>query len=265
MTSFVDTFNRGTMHSPAAIKEYTTSQSLTPAEQASLDRVRAEARGQPILDIGIGAGRTIGPLRQVSENYLGIDYSEAMLETARPRYPGVRLEYADARDMQQVADNSIFLVMFSCNGIGMVGHEDRLAIMREVFRVLRPGGVFLFSNHNQNSPVHAPGFRFPELKWSWNPARLGIRAWRFARDTVLGLPNYLRLSKLDVRGPEYSIINDSCHNYSTMLYYITLRNQRRQLEQIGFAPGAEAYDMNGKLITDDTAHVSIAFVARKPG
>ena len=62
--------------------------------------------------------------------------------------------------------------MFSCNGIGMVAHQDRLSIMREVHRLLKPGGVFLFSTHNQNCPDHSAGFRLPEFEFTRNPKLL---------------------------------------------------------------------------------------------
>jgi SAM-dependent methyltransferase len=265
MANVVDSINLRTMDSAAAVAAYSGSQSLTRAEQASLDRVRQEARDKPILDLGVGAGRTINALREVSRDYLAIDNSEAMLAAARRRYPDVRLEHADARDLGLLRDGTIFLAMFSCNGIGMVGHEDRLRIMRAVFRVLQPGGVFLFSTHNQDCPDHTAGFRFPEFEPSANPARLLVRAMRFARDTVVSIANRRRFRRHDVRTPEYSVINDYCHNYGTMLYYITLENQRRQLEHVGFAPNAEAYDREGNLITGGSRESSIAFVARKPG
>ena len=264
MANIVDDINLRTMGKATVVQDYSRSQTLTTAEQATLDRVREEASNQPILDLGVGAGRTIQPLREVSKDYLGVDNSHAMLAASRRRHPGVRLEHADARDLRLVTDRSIFLVMFSCNGIGMVTHADRLAIMREVFRVLRPGGVFLFSTHNQNCPDHVAGFRFPEFKLSGNPARLLLRTVRFVRDSHIRAINRLRFSKHDVRTPEYSVINDECHNYGTMLYYITLQNQRRQLQQLGFASDAEAYGSNGKVIADDSRESSIAFVARKP-
>ena len=262
----IDDVNIRAMRSSAAVKQYAWQDVLTPPERASLDKVAEHARGKPILDIGVGGGRTVSALREVSEDYCGIDYSPEMLAVCTKRFPGVRFMQADARCLTAIQDSSIFLVMFSCNGIGMVSHVDRLQILREVYRILTPDGVFLFSTHNQNCPDHTAGFQFPEFKFSLNSARLAVRTARFARDTAIRIRNRQRLGGLNKRCAEYSIINDVCHDYSVMLYYISLANQRRQLEAIGFQANAEAYDRNGQLITTDGANhteSSIAFVARK--
>lgn len=264
MSAMIDAVNLRTMNSKEAVAQYAYDESLTPAEQAILDRVVADARGKPILDIGVGGGRTVKPLLEVSTDYLGIDYSQGMLEIARRRYPSVRLEHADARDLYQIPDGSTYLVMFSMNGISMVGHEDRLLILKEIFRVLQPGGVFLFSTYNQASKPHDAGFRFPGFQPSKNPARLLVRSARFAHATALRLINRRRFKRHEVRTKAYSVINDRCHDYATMLYYIGLEAQRRQLEEAGFAKNAEAYDLKGQLIEATTIHDSMAFIARKP-
>lgn len=263
MTNLIDSINLRTMRSASAVRCYTFSDELSPAERAALDAVADRARGRPILDIGVGAGRTVKHLLEVSSDYLGVDYSQEMLGVCQAKYPGVRFAHADARRLTDLPDNSIHLAMFSCNGIGMVSHEDRLQILREVHRVLEPGGVFLFSTHNQNCPDHDKGFQFPQFVPSKNPVLLGIRGARFCWNTAASVANRWRLARHDVRTPAYSIINDYCHNYGVMLYYITLANQRAQLVAGGFQPDAQAFDLNGELITDESRLSSIMLIARK--
>jgi SAM-dependent methyltransferase len=263
MDETIDSINMRTMRSRSTVSRYLRSEGLTPAEQAALARVEDEARGKPILDIGFGGGRTVQPLLDISTDYLGIDYSREMVAACRQRFPGVRLEHADARDLSLLDDASIFLAVFSCNGIGMVGHADRLAILAEVHRVLRPDGVFVFSTHNQDCPDHEAGFRLPPFERALNPARLLVRSARFVAHAFCCIHNHLRLRRHDVRTPAYSMINDACHHYGTMLYYISLANQRGQLERIGFRSGAEAFDLAGKTIGDESTDSSITLVARK--
>jgi len=263
VTESIDSVNLRTMTDAAVVAHYARPWGLSPAEEACFARVAQEARGKPVLDIGVGGGRTVAALREISTDYLGIDYSAEMVAACRARFPGVRFEHADARDMAQVAGGSIFLAVFSCNGIGMVSHEDRLRILREVHRVLQPGGLFVFSTHNRNSPEYRRGFRFPELQWSPNPLRMLVRSARFARDTLRRLRNRRRLRALEIHADDYAVINDVSHDYGTMLYYVSLAQQRRQLADAGFAPDAEAFDLDGGRIEDDTHHDSIALIARK--
>ncbi|MEP7042054.1 MAG: class I SAM-dependent methyltransferase [Dokdonella sp.] len=263
MENVIDLINLRTMRSQAVVSTYVRSQGLSPPEVAALERIADEAHDRPILDIGVGGGRTVQPLLAISADYLGIDYSEQMIVASRTRFPGVRFEHADARDLSNMADGSIFLAVFSCNGLGMVHHSDRLRILREVYRVLQPGGAFLFSTHNQNCRDHVAGFRFPDFEPSHNPARILVRTARFIGQTLIRSCNRLRFSKYDVRTPEYSMINDVCHHYGTMLYYIALDNQRRQLESAGFRQDAEGFDLAGRDIRDDTTDSSITLLARK--
>lgn len=264
MVESVDSINMRTMTDASVVAHYARPWGLSPAELTCFTRIADEARGRPILDIGVGGGRTVEALRAISDDYTGIDYSPDMVAACRRRFPGVSFEHADARALTQLADGSVFLAVFSCNGIGMVSHEDRLLILREVQRVLQPGGVFVFSTHNRNSPEYRRGFRFPALQWSAHPLRLLVRSARFARDTMTRLRNRRRFRPLEVHAEHYAVINDVCHDYGTMLYYVTLEQQRRQLVEAGFAAEVEAYDLDGARIHDDTRHDSIALIARKP-
>lgn len=264
MSKSIDGINMRTMSDASVVDHYSRSSELSLAEQATFGRVAALARGKPILDIGVGGGRTVEALLDISEDYLGIDNSQAMVDTCRKRYPGIRFELADARALADVADGSIFLVVFSCNGIGMVSHADRLRILVEVNRVLQPGGIFVFSNHNRNSPEFHRGFRFPSFTWSFHPLRMVVRSLRFARETALRLRNRRRFRPHEVHGEEYSIINDICHHYGTMLYYVTMEKQRQQLADAGFEHDAEAFDLEGRPVHAGTSDDSIAYIARKP-
>jgi SAM-dependent methyltransferase len=216
-----------------------------------------------VLDIGVGAGRTVKALLEVSPDYLGIDYSQEMIAACRNRFPTIRFEHADARRLTRVANASISLAVFSCNGISMVGHEDRLSIMCEVHRVLKPGGVFLFTTYNRNSPEARAGFRFPDFQLSMNPARLAVRIARLVKDTTISFYQRRQHIRHEVHTSRYAVLNDLCHNYGVMLYYITLAHQRRQLEEAGFEANALAFDRTGRRISDDTTLDSMALVARK--
>lgn len=258
-TSIIDAINRQTMQ--AAVEEYASTSHLSAPERAAIDSVAHEARGKRILDIGVGGGRTTPALLEISRDYIGVDYVQAMVDRCHMRFPGVRFENADARSMPQFADRSFDLIVFACNGIGMVDHEGRLAILREVRRLLTHGGVFIFSTYNRDSAEHDRRFEFPDLQYSGNPARLAVRSVRFVGHLAQRILNRLRYKRLEVRHLDYSIINDRCHDYQTMLYYISLETQRRQLQMLGLNAEPMIYDLAGRRV-EKTRDDSMTFVVR---
>ena len=264
MRDVIDPVNLSTMHTKSAVDDYYQADYISKAEVACLDRVAQEIHGKNILESGVGGGRTVKPLMKISKNYVGIDNSKEMLSAAKKRHPGVDLRHCDARNMVGIPDESIHLAMFSCNGIGMVSHEDRLRIFKEVYRVLVRGGVFLFSNHNQNSPEHDQGFQFPRFNKTKHPVRFVVHTVDYLDQLFRRVYNRYHLRRLELRMPDYSIINDVSHNYGVMLYHIALKNQLRQLSELGFDDNVEAFDHSGSLIRNDTMDHSIAYIARKP-
>jgi SAM-dependent methyltransferase len=259
-----DSVNRRIMADRRIVAGYARSTGLSAPEVAALARIAPEAKNRPILDVGVGAGRTVAALREVSEDYLGVDYTLAMVDACRRAHAGVRFEHADARDLSHIPDRTFFLAVFSCNGLGMVGHGDRLRILREIRRVLLPGGAFLFSTHNRASPDATAGFQLPELEPALNPLRLAIRAGRFLRRAVVRTYNRRHMRKLVEHGDGYSIINDVCHDYGTMLYYVDLPAQRRQLREAGFSEEIEAWDLAGRRTDETSKDGSITLLVRTP-
>lgn len=259
-----DSVNRRIMAHRRIVAGYARQAGLSAPEVAALARIAPEARDRPILDVGVGGGRTVAALREVSNDYLGIDYSPVMVEACRRLHEGVRFEHADARDLSHIHDATFFLAVFSCNGLGMVGHGDRLRILRELRRVLTPGGGFLFSTHNRASGDATAGFQLPELEPALNPVRLAVRAGRFVRRVMVRAYNRRRMSKLVEHGDGYSIINDVSHDYGTMLYYVDLRAQRRQLRDAGFSDEVYAWDLAGRPTDETSRDGSITLLVRTP-
>jgi SAM-dependent methyltransferase len=256
----IDTINRSMMMRRDAIDQYVAASELSPPEAIALQALTGEARDQPILDLGVGGGRTVGPLRAISSDYVGIDYSPRMVAAAKLRHPDARIEQADACDLSAYPADHFQLVVFSCNGIGMVGHADRLRILASVRRVLRPGGAFVFSNHNPHP--NTDRFALPALQLAVNPIRSLVRTARFARSAAVRVANRLRNRRHEVRTAEYAIVNSVCHDYGVMLYVIDHAHQEQQLASAGFALEA-SYDLEGRPATTATRDDSILYIARK--
>ena len=264
--SFIDDLNMQTMQD--SVFYYSGASTLTKPELAALDSL-VDVNGKPVLDIGIGGGRTVEALRNISNDYVGIDYVAEMVEECKRKFPGVRFEQCDARKLS-FADNTFQVVLFSMNGISMVDHEGRLEILKEVFRVLRPGGYFLFSTYNRDFPGYQDLFRMSdfirmsEFSFSLNPLKFYHANKYPIYNLLVSLRNRFRFRKMEVHASEYSIVNDRCHNYATMLYYITRSNQFKQLKSVGFGENILTFDANGDVFTEATPFDSIFYLARKP-
>nr|WP_275974250.1 class I SAM-dependent methyltransferase [Argonema galeatum] len=108
-----------------------------------------------VLDLCCGSGQATQFLVQYSQNVTGLDASPLSLKRARLNVPSAQYTEAFAEDMP-FADNSFDLVHTS-----VAMHEmqaDRLRqILKEVYRVLKPGGVFaLVDFHAPTNPLFWP-------------------------------------------------------------------------------------------------------------
>ena len=61
-----------------------------PGEVVALLLAADRARGRPVLDLGVGGGRTTALLRLVSSEYMGIDYTPELVDLCRDAAPGRR-------------------------------------------------------------------------------------------------------------------------------------------------------------------------------
>lgn len=263
-----DSLNRATWARPDTLDEFVGSEGWCDAgERVTLGRVASEVRGMPILDIGIGAGRTTALLRLLSDEYVGVDYTPEMVEVARKKYPGLSISYADARDLSQFADGAFALVFFSFNGIDAVDQVARRTILRELHRVLRPGGILLFSTHNANGPLCG------EKPWQLGPrdssSRFGVLRDLAERVAVFprALSSYLRVKRLSADGDGFCLRPAAAHRFGIVIYYTTLERQLRDLAEAGFDERVETYDKSrGEAMHagDDTTAVQwFYFLARR--
>jgi SAM-dependent methyltransferase len=259
----IDVVNQRTMRASVFEYESIVHEGLNSQEKAAFDSVGDLARRARILDIGVGAGRTVSPLRNLGQSYLGVDYVQEMVDHCRARFPEQRFERVDARQMSLFTDGSFDLVFFSCNGICMVDHAGRLAILAEARRLLSPGGAFIFSTCNRNSERYR-AFQYPDFQHTGNPVKWLVRAGRFAGHTLLRLRNRRRHRRHEIRTSDYAVVNTVYHHYTTMLYVIEIPQQLKQLTEAGFDRDIRVFDLAGQPANADCEDGTLTFVARKP-
>jgi SAM-dependent methyltransferase len=263
MERAVNSANLTTMRLPGTVTHYLSETYDDPAEKMLYDSIAESAAGKPILDIGVGGGRTVPLLTPISTNYTAIDYSPEMVTAFSQRFPGLRILHANAVDLSAFDDASMFLVVFSCCGIDMVGHTDRRKILHEVRRVLAPGGAFIFSTHNLDSQLRDPSIRdiMLPIDPTLNPLKLTRSVVRSARR----VRNFLKLKPLTERHADWAILNSKYHAFRTLMHYINVGAQRSQLAEAGFAPDPLVYTHEGSPISGDSSTTPfLHWMARVP-
>jgi SAM-dependent methyltransferase len=160
---------------PQVVSYYASLDYITPCERLLFDSYIKPGSG--ILDLGVGGGRTTAYLAGRASSYVGVDYSAAMIEVCQKKFPGLDFKVADAADLSGFQDETFGTAVFAFNGLDFVlPAEARRACLRHIHRVLKPGGVFIFSSHNPRAIM---------VRRDWNRERLQGISRRFSGRSAL--------------------------------------------------------------------------------
>jgi SAM-dependent methyltransferase len=267
----IGALNRVSWSRPAAAAEFDIQGFIDAGERTAFISVASRVRGLPAIDIGVGAGRTVALVRLLTDDYVALDYSPAMVAACGRNHPTVDVRPGDVRDLADFEDTRFGLVLFSFNGIDNVSHEDRPRALKQLFRVARPGGWLVFSTHNMDGPSYR------EVPWRGYPTRgpLWYRAARWLVRLPLNMPrharrwiNWQRNRRLNREGDGWSEHASALREFGLMQHYITLDALFAEMAQAGF-DSIEVYGSETGCRLEpggDTRHVhAFHVVAQRPG
>lgn len=128
-----------------AAGSYVLSQENSPYAAANRDMVCrrfARFQGEAVLDLGCGSGDYTAYFQAAGAQVTGCDGSGVMLAMARERHPGCVFDLADIEKTLPYS-NERFDLVFSHQVFMDIA--DIEGPVREIHRVLKPGGIFYMS------------------------------------------------------------------------------------------------------------------------
>lgn len=138
------------------------------------------AGAEDVVEIGCGIGRITRTLARRARSVEALDISEEMLERARlynPHLENVRWLHGDGRTLAPLQDSAID----ACISFVVFQHlpdpELTYAYVREMARVLRPGGWAAFQVSNLPPSIHEPPPGLRRLRMTISQRRYQHPAW----------------------------------------------------------------------------------------
>jgi len=140
-----------------------------------------------ILEVGCGPGRLLEAISEAgfSEGLVGVDLSPYLLERAARRLDGRTVRLAHADGLTLPAAEGSFDVAVAAHYVGHLPRALRGRALKEIARVVRPGGHVILIDHRWHGLPATPGTR--RIRMTRHNAGL-IEMTTLARDEIGGAP-----------------------------------------------------------------------------
>ncbi len=212
----------------SVVKYYSESTGLQKPEETILDLLSDKLSGMKMLDIGVGGGRTTAYFANKVKEYVGIDFSEEMIENCKKRflnkYTNARFLVKDVRNLSGFENGEFDIVLFSFNGLDNINNEQRETAVKDIRRICKQDGYFIFSSHNifyipELLKVH---FRFNIIKMLQSLFKRGP---------------FIRMNKEKIirsNDADYVILFDGKNDFGLNTYYTKPSYQHEFMNKNGF-------------------------------
>ena len=207
-----------------------------------------------VLDIGCGTGRTTMPLAKMGFDVIGLDLTPMMVKAAREISKNHKLSIpyvrGDATHLK-FKDDTFDYALFSNQGWTQIpGKENRMKALREVKRVLKPGGIFIFTAH--------PRHFFSEYFWFWR--------WQWIKQFILK-PIGWKVDEIEYGDRFFDRETKSEGKTYKTKQYIHIP-AISEVSQAVRESGFDLIEVNGSLHvrkTDITKHPPVFYICKKKG
>lgn len=169
--SHIETIAKNYFLSPKVVEHYMCAvDRIGLWESEKLTFLKYLHTSMHILDLGCGAGRITFNLHALGfPHIMGADLSPRMIaiaqEIAVTKQASIRFEQQNACALTYPPD-TFDGIIFGFNGLMQIPHADkRNEALASIYRVLKPGGIFIFTTHDRTLPQFSDYWTAEKLKW----------------------------------------------------------------------------------------------------
>jgi SAM-dependent methyltransferase len=124
-----------------------------PLDRQVLNQFAARLRGQGVVcDLGCGPGQVARYLHDRGVEVIGVDLSPGMVDCARRLNPGIAFRQGDMVALE--AADGAWVGIAAFYSILHIPRPEIPRALRELYRVLRPGGLLLLTFHIGEETIH---------------------------------------------------------------------------------------------------------------
>jgi ubiquinone/menaquinone biosynthesis C-methylase UbiE len=139
---------------PAYFSEYKIADIARAWSRDAARPARAPDEPMSLLDFGAGVGNSVPYVRQyfADARLTCLDLSERSLAVAERRFPG-QADYVHFDGARIPGPSDHYDVAYAMCVFHHIPHDDHVALLRELHRVLKPGGSLFVFEHNPYNPL----------------------------------------------------------------------------------------------------------------
>jgi ubiquinone/menaquinone biosynthesis C-methylase UbiE len=220
--------NLAIYRTPSAVSEYSVYR-LYPEEEYLYPKYFK--LGSSLLDLACGMGRTTLLLHEMGLVVRGVDRSSVLIEAARKRLPYLDLRVGSYDHIEE-PDNSFPNILISANGIDLAFPvSQRTTALGECARVLKPGGIFIYSSHNLKSMHWFSPYYRGRLGWKFQNCLKALKEWDYvpesgqhmfyaSREFVVQQTEELGLKLLETRWHRKTGVDRFDQYFSPYIHYV---------------------------------------------